>query len=60
MTGAWAVLEGLAGAAAVFLFWFVVLIVIPGVIAVYSTRLFPLTGQWRLRWRERRKRRQGK
>jgi hypothetical protein len=50
------VLEALGGTAAVLTFWLVVLFVIPGVVAIYVARLFPLTGQWRARWRARRNR----
>jgi len=38
-------------------FWFVVIIVIPAAIALYVPLLFPLTGQWRKRWAERRRKR---
>jgi hypothetical protein len=47
------VLGAIAATGLVFVFWFVVVIVIPGVIAVYVAMLFPLTGQWRKRWDER-------
>ena len=56
LAAVWHMLEALASAAAVLGFWVVVLFVIPGVIALYVARLFPLTGQWRKRWRERRAR----
>lgn len=46
---------GLATAGAVGLFWVLVVVIIPAVIAAYVARLFPLTGQWRKRWAERRK-----
>jgi len=55
MAGAVRVVEGLAGAVGVFLFWILVVIVIPGIAAVYVSRLFPLTGEWQRRWRERRR-----
>lgn len=40
--------------AASVLFWTAIVVVIPGVFAIYVAMLFPLTGQWRKRWRERR------
>ena len=49
-------LQALASTAALLGFWVVVLFVIPGVFAMYIARVFPLTGQWRKRWRERRAR----
>ncbi|HKW00994.1 MAG TPA: hypothetical protein VJN96_14300 [Vicinamibacterales bacterium] len=52
----WRLLEALGGTAGVLAFWFVVLLVIPGLLAIYAGRLFPLTGQWRARWRARRAR----
>ena len=51
----WPMLEALASAAAVLGFWVLVLFVIPGALALYIARLFPLTGQWRERWRARRR-----
>ncbi|HUL73806.1 MAG TPA: hypothetical protein VLT86_11930 [Vicinamibacterales bacterium] len=51
---AWRVLEALGATAGVFAFWLVVLFVVPGILAVYLARLFPLTGRWRARWRARR------
>jgi hypothetical protein len=57
MSGVLSVLGALGATALVFLLWFLVVIVIPGVIAVYVSMLFPLTGQWRKRWAERRMRR---
>jgi hypothetical protein len=47
------VLGAILATGLVFLFWLVVVIVIPGIIAVYAAMLFPLTGQWRKRWAER-------
>ena len=52
----WHLLEALGSAAAVLAFWLVVLFVVPGLAAIYFARLFPLTGQWRARWRARRAR----
>jgi hypothetical protein len=52
----WRLLEALGSTAAVLAFWLVVLFVIPGLFAIYLGRLFPLTGQWRARWRARRAR----
>ena len=46
---------GLAAVGAVAVFWALVVFVIPAFIAVYVVRLFPLTGQWRRRWADRRK-----
>lgn len=46
----WNVTVAIVEILALLLFWFVVGVVIPGVIALYLARLFPLTGQWRKRW----------
>jgi hypothetical protein len=56
VNGVLSVLGGIGAVGLVFVFWFLVVIVIPGVIAVYAGLLFPLTGQWRKRWAERRSR----
>ena len=56
MSGILSVVAAIGATALVFAFWFVVVIVIPGLIAVYVSMLFPLTGQWRKRWAERRMR----
>jgi hypothetical protein len=53
VSGILSVLGAIAATGLVLLFWFVVVIVIPGVIAVYAAMLFPLTGQRRKRWAER-------
>ena len=54
MQGALRVLEGLLGAVGVGAFWFTVLFVLPLGVMLYVGLLFPLTGGWRRRWRERR------
>jgi hypothetical protein len=54
--GVLSVIGAIAATGLVFVFWLVAVIVIPGVIAVYASLLFPLTGQWRKRWAERRRR----
>jgi hypothetical protein len=51
---AWHFVEALAATVGTLAFWFVVFFVIPGILALYVARLFPLTGQWRERWRARR------
>ena len=56
MSGAWHVIVGFGGAVGLLAFWFVVFIVVPGLLAVYVARLFPLTGGWRKRFGERSKR----
>lgn len=66
MQGATRVLEGLLGAVGLGVFWFVLLFVLPLAVMLYVGLLFPLTGQWRHRWRAwrqtrgRQGRRQGK
>ena len=54
MDGVLSVLGAIGAVALVFAFYFLIVILIPGVIAVYASMLFPLTGQWRKRWAERR------
>jgi len=39
------VLVAVAGAVAMVAFWALVIIVIPGIFAVYISQIFPLTGQ---------------
>jgi hypothetical protein len=56
MSGTWRVLVAFSGVVGMFAFWFVVFIVVPGLLAVYVARLFPLTGEWRKRFRARSKR----
>ena len=51
---AWHLLEVLAATVGVIAFWFLAFFVIPGILVLYVARLFPLTGQWRKRWRARR------
>ena len=53
---AWRYAEALGATVGVVALWFVILFVIPGVLALYIARLFPLTGQWRQRWRASSKR----
>ena len=53
MSGALHVLAAFAGAAAVLCGWVLILFVIPGLMALYLARLFPLTGQWRKKFRDR-------
>jgi len=56
MDGVWRVLGGFAGTVGLWALSALVLIV-AYLVAVYSSALFPLTGQWRERFRGWRKRR---
>jgi hypothetical protein len=47
------VLSAAAGVLVVFALWILILVVIPGTVALYVSRLFPLTGQWRKRFQAR-------
>jgi hypothetical protein len=45
------VLTAVVGAFAVWALWMLILVVVPGFLALYVARLFPLTGEWRKRLR---------
>jgi hypothetical protein len=49
------VLVGFLGMLAMLAFWATVIFIIPGAIALGVTALFPLSGQWRERWRARKR-----
>ena len=52
-SGALNVLVPIVGALAIWALWMLILVGIPGFLALYIARLFPLTGQWRKRFKAR-------
>jgi hypothetical protein len=55
MDGAVNLIAAVLGLLATLAFWAMVIFVLPTVFVLYAAALFPLTGQWRERWRSRRR-----
>jgi hypothetical protein len=53
LTGVLNVFVALLGALVVWALSMLILVVIPGCLVLYVVRLFPLTGQWRARFKAR-------